>query len=82
MNVDYNDLTLGEIEILEDLTGKTLDEIADVNVPKGKLLRALVYVFTKRTKPDFTYEETAKLTLDESVAMLGVSDGEEDPKGD
>jgi hypothetical protein len=82
MNVDYNDLTLGEIETLEELTGKSLDEIADVNVPKGKLLRALVYVFTRRTKPDFSYADTAKLTLEESVAMLGVSEDEEDPKGD
>lgn len=80
MNVDYNDLTLGEIELLEELTGKSLDEIVEVNTPKGRLMRALVYVFTKRTNPNFTFADTAKLTLDESVGMLGVNEGADDPK--
>lgn len=82
MNVDYNDLTLGEIETLEELTGKSLDEIADAGMPKGRLMRALVYVITKRTNPAYTFEDTSKLTLDESVTMLGMTGDESDPKGD
>lgn len=80
MNVDYSDLTLGEIETIEDLTGKTLDDIIEVKTPRGRLMRALVFVITKRTNPAYTFEETAKLTLDQGLAALGTSDDEDDEK--
>ncbi len=77
MNIDYQTLTLGEIEQIEDLTGFALDDIVSVKVPKGKLLRALLFVMTKRTNPAFTYEDTAALSLDKALELMG---GEPDPK--
>lgn len=77
MIVSYDTLTLGEIEQIEDLTGQTIDEIVSVKVPKGKLLRALIYVMTKRTNPAYTYEETAQLTLDSALELIG---DDSDPK--
>ena len=79
MNVDYADLTLGEIETIEELTGKTLDDIVEVKTPRGRLMRALVFVITKRTNPNYTFEETAKLTLDQGLNALGTSE-DDDPK--
>lgn len=80
MNIDYSDLTLGEIETIEELTGKTLDEIIEVKTPRGRLMRALVFVITKRTNPAYTFEETAKLTLDQGLEALGGSEDDDDPK--
>jgi len=79
MNVDYSDLTLGEIETIEELTGRTLDEIVEVKTPRGRLMRALVYVMTKRSNEAYTFEETAKLTLDQGLSALGTGE-DDDPK--
>jgi len=77
MNISYDTLTLGEIETIEDLTGVTIDDIVSVKVPKGKLLRALIFVMTKRTDPGYTYEQTANLTLDSALELIG---DDSDPK--
>jgi hypothetical protein len=79
VNVDYSDLTLGEIETIEELTGKTLDDIIEVKTPRGRLMRALVFVITKRTNPAYTFEETAGLTLDQGLNALGTGE-DNDPK--
>jgi len=79
MNVDYSDLTLGEIETIEELTGKTLDDIIEVKTPRGRLMRALVFVITKRSNPAYTFEETAKLTLEQGLNALGTGE-DDDPK--
>jgi hypothetical protein len=79
VNVDYSDLTLGEIETIEELTGKTLDDIIEVKTPRGRLMRALVFVITKRTNPAYTFEETASLTLDQGLNALGTGE-DNDPK--
>jgi hypothetical protein len=79
MNVDYSDLTLGEIETIEELTGKTLDDIIEVKTPRGRLMRALVFVITKRSNPGYTFEETAKLTLEQGLTALGTGE-DNDPK--
>ena len=57
-----------------------IDKIMTTKVPKGKMLRALVYVMTKRTNPNFTYAETAKLTLDQGLDMVSGGEDEADPK--
>lgn len=80
MNADYSDLTLGEIETIEELTGKTLDEIIEVKTPRGRLMRALVFVITKRSNPEYKYEDTAKLTLDQGLAALGSGDEDDEKK--
>lgn len=80
MNVNWDDLNLEEIETIEELTGEMIDKIMTTKVPKGKMLRALVYVMTKRTNPNFTYAETAKLTLDQGLDMVSGGEDEADPK--
>ncbi len=81
MNLDYETLTLAEIETIEEITGLAIDEIVSIKAPKGKLFRALIYVITKRTNPAYTYEETGTLTLADGMAMLPGED-DDDPKGD
>lgn len=80
MNINWDDLNLEEIETLEELTGEMIDKIMTIKVPKGKLLRALVYVITKRTNPAYTYAETAKLTLDQGLDLVAGTEDEADPK--
>ncbi len=71
MDIDLDKLTLAEIEELEELTGKAIDVLFDG--PKGKLMRALFFVVTKRTDPTYTFEQTAGLTINEVTAALNPS---------
>lgn len=78
MNLDIETLTLNEIEELEDLSGRSVDVLMEVGTPKGKVLKALVYIAMKRTNPDITLEEAGNIPMSEVMAALG---GEDDDSG-
>lgn len=74
---DFESMTLNEVETIENLTGLAIDKLVDNGTPKGKNLKAIIYVLGRRTKPDFTIEEAGNYTLAEAMKVFGV---EEDPK--
>lgn len=82
LTLNLSELTLGEIDEIEELSGMAIDELAAVAQPgegerprpKAKLLRAMAYVKMKREDPSFTYEDTADLVLE-------VADGAVPPTG-
>lgn len=58
--IDLDGLTLGEMEIVEDMTGLGLDQIFESlgkQGPKSKILIALGLVTERRKNPDVTVEE-------------------------
>jgi len=69
-NYDLKSLTLEEVEIIENLIGLSIDEAFEEGKPKGKALKAFVWVMTKRTNPNYSIEEAQKLTLAEAISML------------
>lgn len=74
LDLDIDSMTLGEMEIVEDLTGLGLDEIGDAMTkpgPKTKVLVALAYVVKRRTDPTVTVEQ---------VKGMRVSLAASDPK--
>jgi hypothetical protein len=75
--MDYQALTLNEVEEVEKLTGVSIDAIANDGQPKGRVLKVLIWVMKKRENPNYSIEEAGKLTLAEAVAIFG---GDEDPK--
>lgn len=75
--MDYQALTLNEVEEVEKLTGVSIDAIANDGQPKGRVLKVLIWVLRKREDPSYTIEAAGKLTLAEAVALFG---GDEDPK--
>jgi hypothetical protein len=78
MAIDFNAMTLNEIEQIELLSGRNIDSIMDDNAPRGRALKAIIFVMTKRDKPDFTFEQAGALSLEEATALFGGD--EEDPK--
>lgn len=64
-------LTLGEVSQLEELSGLSLTEIADEHSPKGKFMTALAYLAKRRQDPSFTYSQAETLTLAEVSDVLG-----------
>lgn len=63
LEIDLEDLTVGEIEIIEDVIGGPIDRAFLEGAPKGKALRALGYVVRRRTNPEFTLEDAGNLKI-------------------
>ncbi|MGK0715147.1 hypothetical protein ACR5KS_03630 [Leucobacter sp. W1153] len=70
-NFSLEELTLGEISQLEELSGLSLSEIADDHAPKGKFMTALAYLAKRREDPSFTYSQAEMLKLSEVQDILG-----------
>lgn len=73
--INFNELTLGEIEELELLVGRGIDEAFAEGKPKGRALRALYFVAMRRENPDLKFEDTDKVTQAEALKVLNT-----DPK--
>jgi hypothetical protein len=75
LTFDIDSLTIEEVEILEDVTDKTLGEIFVTDakgktkmapgVKVGKLLRAIAYIEGRRGDPNYTLEMAGKVVLNE-----------------
>lgn len=63
--VDLNTLTLGEAEQIEELSGSPLAPFLNGAPMTMGMLRALAFVFHRKTDPTFTYDQTADLVLNE-----------------
>jgi hypothetical protein len=63
ISIDVNDLTVGEIEEIEDLLDASFDSFAKEGARRGKFMRAIAWVSIKRTNPDFTYEDAGNIKI-------------------
>lgn len=66
IDIDIDGMTLGEMELVEDLTGLGLDQIGEVMAkpgPKVKVLAALAFVVKRRTDPDVTLEQVKNMRI-------------------
>lgn len=71
-------LTMKEWNIIEQKSGMAVTTLGDINEPKSGLLIALAYVWSKRSNPNFTYEEAENLTMGEVNELLGLNDSPKD----
>jgi len=67
---DFESLTLEEVEIIENLTGESIDQAFGNGKPKGKALKSFIWIMMKRENPKFTMEEASKFTLSQALAMV------------
>jgi hypothetical protein len=77
MTIDFDTMTLTEIEQIELLTGKSIDSIMDDGAPRGRVFKAIIFVFKKRTNPDFTFEQAGEFSMEQATALFS---GDDDPK--
>lgn len=71
-------LTLGEIAQLEELSGLSLTEINDAKAPKAKFMTALAFLAKRRQDPAFTFSQAELLTLAEMQEIVGDDASGED----
>jgi hypothetical protein len=74
---DFESLTLEEVEILENLTGESIDQAFGSGKPKGKVMKAFIWVVMKRDNPNFTIEEASKFSLKQALSLV---QGDEEKK--
>lgn len=74
--IDFNTMTLDEVEQIEQLTGRGIDAIMGDGAPRGRAFKAIIFVMMKRTNPSFTFEDAGKLSMEEAANMFGGDDEE------
>jgi len=57
IRVDISDLTLGEVEQFEEITGLAMSNFGEGKPFPAKALVALVYLTQRRSDPDYTLED-------------------------
>lgn len=76
-NFDFESLTLNEVEQIELITGSSIDQLMDAGSPKGKALKAIIFIVKKRTDPSFTLEQAGEVSMTEANSFFVSAD---DPK--
>ena len=77
LDFNLNDLTIGEIVSIEELTGLPFDAMTDPDKPKGKLLQAIAYISKRRDNPEFTFEDAGNLKLNLASDEADFTQGDE-----
>ena len=77
LNFNLEDLTIGEIVTIEELTGLPFDAMTDPDKPKGKLLQAIAYISKRRENPEFTFEMAGDLKLNLASDEADFTQGDE-----
>ena len=77
LDFNLNDLTIGEIVTIEELTGLPFDAMTDPDKPKGKLLQAIAYISKRRDNPEFTFERAGDLKLNLASDEADFTQGDE-----
>jgi hypothetical protein len=77
LDFNLNDLTIGEIVTIEELTGLPFDAMTDPDKPKGKLLQAIAYISKRREDPEFTFEMAGDLKLNLASDEADFTQGDE-----
>ena len=77
LDFNLNDLTIGEIVTIEELTGLPFDAMTDPDKPKGKLLQAIAYISKRRDNPEFTFEDAVNLKLNLASDEADFTQGDE-----
>lgn len=76
---DFEQLTLGEVAAIENLSGLSIATIADDESPKGNAFAAMVMVMKRRTgEPTFTFNQALAVPLAEANRLLAPDSDEDD----
>lgn len=77
------DLTVGELEELEERTGRPLSRLFDEDAPRGPLLHTLAFFALRRDDPDTTWEAAGnvRVELEDTPEEVGTTTGDPTPGG-
>lgn len=58
------ELTVAELELLEERTGRPLSRLFDDDAPRGPLLHALAFLQLRRDDPDMTWDDAGDVVVE------------------
>lgn len=70
MEINLNDLTVGDLEQIEDIAGVTAGQMFSGGGFSAKAIKAIVYVVHKKDDPSFTLDDAANVKFTD----VGISD--------
>ncbi len=65
-----DDLTLDDIEKVEMIIGRPIDDLLADGELKGKALKAMVFITENKKNPAFTIEDAGKFSFRQGVELL------------
>ena len=68
MNID--ELTLGDVAEIEELSGQPLAALSDPALPKGKLMVAMAWIIKRKADPSFKYEDAKRMTMSDIEGLF------------
>lgn len=71
MNELFEQLTLEEVELIENLLDAGIDDVFGDGRPRGKALKVLVWVLRKRENPNLKIDEVKGITLADAMKSMG-----------
>ena len=71
VQIDLDDLTLGEMEEVEQIVGVPFGEAFEDTTLSAKALLALVYVVKRRENPNFTLDQARNFRLSDLQVSMG-----------
>ncbi|AVR56402.1 tail assembly chaperone [Microbacterium phage Dooby] len=79
---DLDQLTLGEVAAIEDLSGVAIGSVSE-STPQGKFLAALYMVAKRRDgQPTFTFNAALQASMSEAQSFLGFDAPDADDDAD
>ncbi len=72
LTLNVNDLTFGELEEIETITGKGVNEMLLNGQPNATLLVAMVWMALRKDDPNLTLDDVRAMSFGE---LNGISDG-------
>ncbi|RSM56043.1 hypothetical protein DMH03_31475 [Amycolatopsis sp. WAC 01376] len=63
ISIDIDELTIDEIEAVEEIIDASIESVAKPGSCKGKFLHALAFVVKRREDPAFTIEQAGSLKI-------------------
>ena len=74
LTFDLDKVTLGDIVDIEEVCGRSWDDIVEMDSPPTKVLLAMVWVAKRRDNPKFTLDDARQTPIAEIQAMTVGSD--------
>lgn len=62
ISIDINDMTLGELEEIEETTGLAISALGNGT---AKAMTALIWISERRNNPEFTLDDARKVRISE-----------------
>jgi hypothetical protein len=68
--MEFDDITLGEIEEIEDFAGLSISQIGEDKPGVIKLRIGLAWIIKRRSNPNYTVEDARKMSAKELTAFF------------